>query len=272
MNLLFPLRSISHRLLLGITLAATALSSQAFAESPIVLGDQKFYSKGSFIAYAAPWSTYSGAGKALKHGVDFLDEITVRPETFPANVEFTWHWPLVAAKESGVYGYNAVSFGSYDGGVPQTPIKPCRVKELGTLVETFRFDSARPVGDFNVLTELFLRKDPEGEKIAEIGFFLRAAQSAVEFVNAGQQLGTYTDASGRAWKVAVQPAPHGPYHMFLPEGEVLEGAIDFKAALEFLRGKGRLTGDEWFTGLAFGIEPIMGSGSIRLKNLAVDYK
>jgi len=47
----------------------------------------------------------------LKHGVDYADEIAVRPATFPANVEFAWHWPLVPPKDTGVYGYNALSFG-----------------------------------------------------------------------------------------------------------------------------------------------------------------
>ncbi|QIF03117.1 hypothetical protein [Roseimicrobium sp. ORNL1] len=196
----------------------------------------------------------------------------MKPDSFPANVEFTWYWPLTAPKESGVYGYNAVSFGSYDGGVPQTPITPRQVKDIGALEVNYGFDAARPVGDFNVLAEFFLTKSVGGDKVAEIGFFLRPAKSAVEFVNAGEQLGTYTDASGRVWKVAVQPAPHGPFYMFLPSAEVPAGSIDFKAALSFLQGKGKVSGEEWFNGLAFGIEPITGSGSVRVQSLTVNYK
>lgn len=255
-----------------ISLAVLAASSCAFAESPTVLGDQKFYSKGSFIAYAAPWSTYRAPGSALKHGVDFADEIAVQPDTFPANVEFSWHWPLTPAKSTGVYGYNAVSFGSYDGGLPQVPIAARQVKEIDALVETFRFEAARPIGDFNVLTEFFLTKKAGGEKVAEIGFFLRSAKSAIAFASAGEQLGTFTDSFSRAWKVAKQPAPHGPYYMFIPAGEVLAGSIDFKAALGFLRARGRVTGEEWFAGLAFGIEPVSGSGSLRVQSLSVTYK
>lgn len=255
-----------------IALASVALHSFALAESPIILGDQQFYTKGSFIAYAGPWSTYFGAGKALKRGVDFVDEIAVQPDTFPANSEFTWHWPLTPAKEAGVYGYNALSFGSYDGGIPQSPIVPRQVKDIVTLEETFRFEMVRPVGDFNALTEFFLTKKAGGEKVAEIGFFLRAAKSAVEFANVGEQLGAFTDASGRAWKIAVQTSPAGPYYMFIPPAEVLSGSIDCKAALDFLRGKGRITGEEWFNGFAFGIEPVKGSGSLRVQNLSVSYK
>jgi hypothetical protein len=252
--------------------ALLAMSVTAFAETPRVLADQEFFSKGKFIAYAAPWSTYDGPGAALKHGVDFRDEIAVHPESFPADSEFSWHWPLTPAKGQGVYGYNALSYGSYDGGVPETPVPPREVKEIKTLGETFRFEIARPIGDFNVLTEFFLTEKRDGEKVAEIGFFLHTSESAVAFANDGEQLGSFTDATGRAWKVAIQTAPAGPYFMFIPEGDVLTGSIDFKAALDFLRGKNKLKGSEWFSGLAFGIEPITGSGSMRVKALAVDYQ
>ncbi len=255
-------------------LAWVAAASIAMAgEAPRVLADKDFYTKGSFIAYAAPWSTDVKGGPPLKHGVDYADEITVQPGTFPANVEFTWHWPLTPPKHTGVYGYNAVSYGSYYGGVPEVAIPTRQVKSIGTLTETFRFTTARPIGDFNLLTEFFLAGKSDGEpKVAEIGFFLRTAKSATSFADAGEQLGTFTDASGRAWKVAKQPADHGPYYMFLPAGDVLVGTIDFKAALEFLRTKGSITGEEWFTGLAFGIEPIAGSGSVRVQSLSVTYK
>ena len=254
-------------------LAAMALPALAVGEAPVILGDKDFYSKGSFIAYAGPWSTYFGAGTAMKHGVDFMDEIAVQPETFPSNVELTWHWPLTSPKHTGVYGYNALSYGSYDGGVPQVAITPRQVKEIGELSETFGFQMARPIGDFNVLTEFFLTKKSGGaDKVAEIGFFLHAAKSAVPFADAGEQLGLFTDSTGRAWKVGVQPAPAGPYYMFIPVGDVLTGTVDFKAGLDFLRSKGRLTGEEWFNGLAFGIEPISGSGSVRVQSLAVTYR
>ena len=264
------LRSAAHGL---IALTLVAWSSFALAEeSPRILADKEFYTQGSFIAYAGPWSTYFGAGMTLKHGVDYADEISVRPETFPANVDFSWHWPLVLSKHTGVYGYNALSFGSYDGGVPAVPIAAQQVKGIITLAETFRCAWARPVGDFNVLSEFFLTEKPGGAKVAEIGFFLRAAKSAVAFADAGEQLGTFTDTTGRAWKVGKQPAPHGPYYMFIPAGEVLAGRLDCKAALDFLRAKGQVTGEEWFNGIAFGIEPVTGSGSLRVESLAVDYR
>jgi len=254
-------------------MAALTLPSFVRAETPRVLSDKEFYTKGSWIAWAGPWSTDVKGSAALQHGVDYADEIAVQPETFPANAEFSWHWPLTPPKHTGVYGYDALSFGTYDGGVPETAVPHRQVKAIEALSEAFRFTMPRSIGDFNVLTEFFLAKEPSGEgKVAEIGFFLRAAKSAIPFADAGEQLGTFTDATGRPWKVGKQPAPAGPYYMFIPPGSVLEGTVDFKGALDFLRAKGRLTGDEWFTGLAFGIEPIAGSGSVRVESLSVTYR
>ncbi|HSI14325.1 MAG TPA: hypothetical protein VK961_19910 [Chthoniobacter sp.] len=256
----------------AICAALLIAPSFTMAEAPVILGDKDFYTKGSFIAYAGPWSTYLGTGTSLKHGVDFADEIALQPETFPSNVELTWHWPLTPPKNAGVYGYNAISYGNYDGGAAQVPIPPRQVKDIGALTETFGFQMARPIGDFNVLTEFFLTKKSGGEeKVAEIGFFLHAAKSAIPFADAGEQLGNFTDPAGRAWKVGVQTAPAGPYYMFIPVGDVLSGTVDFKGGLDFLRSKGRLTGEEWFNGLAFGIEPTAGSGSVRVRNLSVTY-
>lgn len=275
MNLQRNFRSVTNRLvngLIALTLAAGPLFVGA-EEAPRILADKEFFTKGSFIAYAGPWSVDVKGRPALQHAVDYADEIAVRPGTFPANVEFSWHWPLTPPKHTGVYGYNAVSFGSYYGGVPEVPIPPRQVKTIEALSETFRFAMAHPIGDFNVLTEFFLAEKSSGEpKVAEIGFFLRAAKSAIPFADAGEPLGTFTDASGRAWKVAKQPAPHGPYYMFIPAGEMLVGMIDFKAALDFLPAKGCVTGEEWFTGLALGIEPVTGSGSVQLQSLSVTCK
>ena len=159
-------------------------SSFAFADPPRVLADKEFYTKGSFIAYAGPWSTEVKGGPALQHGIDYADEIAVQPGTFPADVELTWHWPLTPPKHTGVYGYNAVSYGSYDGGVPETAVPPRQVKAIDALSETFHFAMARPIGDFNVLNEFFLCEKSTGEpKVGESGFFLRSAKSATSFAD-----------------------------------------------------------------------------------------
>ncbi len=243
--------------------------------APRVLADREFYTQGRYIAYASPWSVDVEGGPKLAHGVDFADEMTVRPAEFPGSVEIAWHWPLVAPKHTGVYGYHAVSYGSFHGGVPETPAAPRRVKDIATLSETFSLSFARGIGEFNVLTEFFLAGDPSGEpKAAEVGFFLHAAKSAIPFAESGEPVGAYTDATGRAWNVTKQPAPHSPFHMFLPANreDVLTGVIDFKAALDFLQSQGQITGEEWFTGLALGIEPVSGSSTLKLEDFSVSFE
>ena len=244
-------------------------------EPPRILADKEFFTKGSYIAFAGPWSVDIPNGETLKHEVDFVDQIAVRPGTFPANSDLSWHWPLKGPTHTGVYGYNSLSFGSYYGGAAEKPIPAKQVKDIGVLTEDFRFTMPLCLGEHNVLTEFFLAEKADGEKkIAEIGFFLHAGKSAMPYADAGEQLGIWKDAANRGWKVAKQAGPQGPYFMFIPvgAGDVLEGTIDFKAALEFLRGKKLVTGEEWFTGLALGIEPMRGSGSVHVESFAVKYE
>lgn len=240
-----------------------------------ILEDKELHTKGSFIAYAAPWSTYFGTGVSMKHGIDYADEIVVHPDIFPSKTDISWHWPLFASKQTGVYGYNAVSFGSYAGGIPEVPIAPRQVKSIGFFAVTYSCTYAPPIGEFNVLCEFFLTKKAKdtNTNLSEVGFFPHAGKATLSFANAGEQLGTFTDFSGRTWKVDKQSAPQGSsFYMFIPEGDVNSATIDFKGALDFLHAKGHVTGEEWFNGIAFGVEPIAGSGSLRIEGFSVDLR
>jgi len=42
------------------------------------------------------------------------------------------------SKHSGGYGYNALSHGSNDGGIPAVPVTPKQVNAIASLSETFR--------------------------------------------------------------------------------------------------------------------------------------
>jgi hypothetical protein len=53
--------------------------------------------------------------------------------------------------------------------------------------------------------------------------------------------------------------------------DVVIGSIDVKATLNFLMAKGVITGAEWFNGIALGVEPVSGSGELRLTKWAMTY-
>lgn len=232
-------------------------------------GDRENYFNGPYIAFASDFSV-SATGLPLRHGLDYRDTIIIREATFPAGTEIHWRWPKTPVK-AGVYGYMHLAYGYYSGGVPQQPVAPIQVAALGQLKTRFDVAVDASGGDFNVLSETFLTAKPAdvATKTLEVGFLTRVSQSGRRFFDQAEQLGTWTDPSGRVWEVAIV----GGYCMFIPlEGEMNSGELDYAAAFRWLVAKGRLTGREWFNGLAIGIEPTEGGGSMSIRRWDVIYQ
>ena len=234
----------------------------------IVKGDHENYTRGPFLAYAAPWST--ATLKSLRQNVDFADHVTINPAEFPKKTQFDWHWPLTPAP-TGVYGYVHVSYGNYNNGVPEKAVSPLRLSGLTALSTDYAYRYTAKGGDFNVLAELFTTNTPgnANDKVLEIGFFPRVSASGLKYFNTGRQLGQWTDPQGVTWRVAIAKA----YCMFLPvAGEQKAGTIDFKAALGWLVDRGELSGREWVNGVAIGVEPIAGGGNLMLDRWNVSFR
>lgn len=229
--------------------------------APIVRYDKQFYTKGSYIAYAAPWSSDN---KRMKSGEDFLDTITIDAAAFPSRTRISWHWPLVPAKTTGVRGYMALGFGNYDSGLPQAPIEPQQVKNLRAVSQSIDWQYERVAGDFNLLAEFYLTRSAgnSADKVAEIGFMLHTPAATRAWTGTGAALGTWTDALGARWEITRNEGPGIPYIIFTPVGgaDFLAGRLDVKGALGELRRLRQITGDEWLNGMALGVEPVSGSG------------
>ena len=76
------------------------------------------------------------------------------------------------------------------------------------------------------------------------------------------------------WQVRKDPhAVNGPDILFYPvnQADVLVGAVDLGAMLSWLRSRGVITGQEFFNGLAVGIEPQQHSGTATVNALSVNY-
>jgi hypothetical protein len=235
--------------------------------------DQHSYAKGSFLAYAQPWSTFPGGRCAsLKRGTDYLDTITVNEATFPAGSTIRHFWPMQAAGAPPC-GYNFITWGKYDGTDPAVPVPTRLMSDVSTLAIAIDLSWAALAGDFNLLVECFAFADKAGtQKVAEIGFFPHAPAATAAYVKAGRRVGIFTDASGIAWLCGVQPGPAGPYYMFVTANgtDVPKGRIAMGAAIAWLIANGELTGREWFTGLALGTEPLGGSAIVFVNALSVD--
>lgn len=229
----------------------------------IAKGDRQFYTKGTYNAYASPWSVT--ANSPMRVGTDYADTLTIDTTTFPARTKIAWRWPFVTPT-TGVYGYNWISYGSYDGGRPQTKVAPRQVKSLYAAWQMVDWTYVRATsGNFNLLTECFLTSTAgNGRKLAEVGFMLHTSPTTLAWSRIGYPLGTFTDASGLKWIVTRNAGPQAPYYMFIPPygADVLKARIDTKGALLYLRQRGLLDGNEWLNGVAFGVEPTGGTGSV----------
>jgi hypothetical protein len=144
-------------------------------------------------------------------------------------------------------------------------------------------DSANVALDFFLYTS---ESSTEQTMVCEIQVFLHTTPGARRFMSSLQSLGIYdSPAIGRSppikWTVARQQSNFfkTPYYLFRPsdESDQLTSTLDVKALLDWLRsanqstGSTYLTGEEYFNGLATGVEPIRKSGSVHFHSLAVTY-
>lgn len=244
------------------------LQSCGNANSPgsVRLPDQTFYTSGAYSAFASPWSSY--LDKSLQRERDFLDSIVVQPATFPDGTLIEWKWPFRRPKVAGVWGYLAVSYGNYDGGLPQVTVEPKQVKDIDSLSEDISW-SASGFTSYNLLNEFYLTRDAgkSDQKVIEIGLLLHPESRRNPFIEGARLVGRYADREGRSWQVVL----NGTFCMFIPDHDVSDGQIDLKAMLDFLVDKTVITGSEWFNGLAIGVEPVWGQGSTTIAIWKVHY-
>ena len=258
--------------LLFVALLAGLVWFARAGDDRLELGSREPFAKGSYHAFAQPWGAQES--RLVRYWAPFADKIDVDAARFPNNTRFRFTWPLwrPSSSTAGVWGYSMLSFGNYDGGEGETKIAPHRVFELLDLSQRFSWSSSMALGDANLLTEFYLRSDPNNSesKLIEIGWFLHAPPATAAFVRGAQQIGRFTDASGKAWQVARDEK----YVMFLPADaqDVRTGTIDMRAALQWLQEKRVIGGDEWFTGVAIGVEPLRGRGQVQIDRWAVTYR
>lgn len=233
-------------------------------DNRVVLHARQPFSTGPYLAYVQPWGAEGGL---FSFWSNRADSIRIDPRNFPAHTRFSWRWPPFAPRSGlSIWGYDHVAYGYYDGGEVESPIKPVRIRNIQAFNQEFAWEGSLSTGSANVLTEFYVRSNPADpeSKTLEVGWLLHAPQRTHRFVDAGRQLGIYKDAEGRQWQAAINEK----YLTFVPTGEasLKSGKIDMKHALDWLAAQKLVSGDEWVTGLGFGVEPMKGFGSLELSN------
>jgi hypothetical protein len=228
------------------------------------------FTGGRFVAYVSPWGGETLA--ATRRWSRIADAMILDQRTFPANTRITWRWPpfITAGTGPGVWGYNWVGFGNYDGASPEVPVAPIRVRDVKAFRQSFRWSIDNGWGEANVLTEFYLHAnatDVDAKRI-EIGWFLHLPDETRRFFDGSRLIGTYVDPQGRRWTVRMADR----FCMFALEkpGDLPSGDLDMLHALRWLQERKLVTGDEWLWGVAIGAEPVIGMGEMTLQAWRVD--
>ena len=237
----------------------------------ITLRSQNNFSIGSYYAYVQPWGAQSYYIGRLWG--EWADSIGVDTETFPNRTRIDWRWPPFSPGNGvGVWGYNHLGYGNYDGGESVKQVVPKRVRDIGELRSEYAWNGNFDYGDASLLLEFYLRSDPADSesKVIEIGWFLHVPDVTRQFVAGSKQIGTYIDPQGRKWRVAMEET----FCTFsLVDGQdTRSGSVDMLHALGWLRTRGLVKGDEWLTGVALGAEPVSGVGHVEIERWKVTWK
>ena len=248
---------------------ATEQEQRPITHRPITLSDSQAYTKGPFTAFMAPWNKGS-----LLINTDYTESFALDPERFPANSLISWNWPSAGARDQ-VRGFLAIDYGNYYNTIPEMPVQSTRVNGIESLVCKHDLSIAGLVSAFNVIINFFLTStDCFGAILYEIEIFLHTPNYAKAYIDSIPLIGIFTSASNLRWRVARDPAGiQGPNILFYPLGQadVLVDTIDLKKMLVWLINQGTITGDEFFNGLAVGIEPQQRDGTLKVNSLFVDY-
>lgn len=238
-------------------------------DKKITVPDNVGLQSGRFLAYAAPWSTFSAPQSSFVRGVDYADNITVPQSSINAGTldgsTIDWFWPNKAGS-TGVYGYMELCYGNYSGGTGTIPVAPVKVSALKEFTQRAQISKmSEPYTGYNILNEFYLTEvagDGNTNRV-EIGFFWNLSDDGVYYFDSGTPANSYTDPTGRVWNCKyVMGGAAGKYIMFYSGERVYNTTIDFKVVLNSLAAQGLINPNHYVNGLAIGIEPVRGSGAV----------
>jgi hypothetical protein len=248
-------------------LIAIAILISAGANAQTVVGDLTAYSSGSYLAYLAPFD------RSKTNGIDHSDAMIVQPAAFPGNTSIMWNWP---ANTSGVLSFLAIDFGDYLHTSVPVPITPKKLMNIVTLSETHGLTLSGSLNGYDAIIDFFTTSaagSPSPQQ-HEVEIFLHTPAYSAAYVASCTPIGTYTDANGLAWVVAIDKSrlPHDILIMPVNGADIPAGTIDIKAMLTWLIGKSWIGGGEYFNGLALGVEVQQGIGGAAVNAFAVTYQ
>lgn len=235
------------------------------------LGNFQSHLLGQFSAYTGMWAV--NLAPAQTANLKATSSVRVYP-TFPRGTVFTWdvtpdpNW-------TGVNGFLSLAYGNYDDS--PSSITPRKVNTITDLTLTVGW-SFRGNASTGLLCECWLSPASTATgpitKTAEVGFWPKVSPQAASFAAGTVAVGSgsFTDTHGAVWLVRQDTSLAQPYYFaYRPGYASHQGPLHFKDLFAFLTTAGKITGNEWFNGLAFGPEPRSGSGSLVISEFIPSY-
>jgi hypothetical protein len=220
------------------------------------------------------WNTGS-----LVNGTDFTQSISMDSANSPDNTTISWDWPDTPATWN-VYSMPGVFYGTYDGfAAPANTVTPMQVDDINTLTLNHNITLSGQTDQYDVIYDLYLTSTPGGshsDAQFEIEVVAHTPSYMRDWIETLPQK-TFTDADGLQWTIAqsgsTSTSDNPPIILFVPSDyrDLTNASIDFKALLDAAQAEGLITGNEYFNGLGLGVEPRLGSGSLDINSLSVDY-
>ena len=206
----------------------------------------------------------------LRNGPDFTQSIEIDPASWPNGSTLRWSWPSFDGQE-GVRGYAAIIYGNEDGGrwpAPggRVPFAPMRIKDAQTI--TTQYDVApggqRPQ-DWDLLGEVWLSNSPNSGPAIELGVFWHSPTPGDDAANA--QYTFEHPTAGTIYVIEDQGGSNTPFIKAIPANQLLAQTFDWLPLIEFYISSGIITGNEYFSGVDFGVEPFRNAGSLTVNKL-----
>jgi len=256
--------------LLVLFLVSVAIASQAQTNYLGPLKDKVAHAAGSYESYLSPWNT---AG--LPAGGTYAEFLAYDPINYPNNQQIYWSWPSTPPTSRGVYNFLAINFGNYYDGTVPVPITPKQVGSITKLSQTFNLSLSGNTNGYDAVIDLFTTARPNDftNRRHEIEIFLHTPAYTGWYVQSVTQGGTYRDAGGRAWTVAVDmnATPQDILIMPANQSDILAATIDIKAMFAWLIRQNVMSSDEYFNGLGLGVEVNHDTGAFSINSLSTTY-
>ncbi len=254
--------------------AAIAVLSPITVFSPSRIG---VLFDGNFLGYGIdPFHAYTGMwGHYVADNLQAKSTMRVFPSKFPVSTVFTWD-VTPGPDWGGVNGYLFTSYGNYDDSPNSiVPLQVDSIAEL-TIDIGWVFSGSEASG---LLVECWLSSTaaPSGTvpREYEIGWFPKLSPNGRRWVETLPSVGSgsFSDTSSIEWFVVESLSATGePYFIAYRPGHAdFQGKLEYHTYFAFLKASGKITGDVWHNGNAFGVEPLTGAGSLTITKFAPTY-